>query len=62
MTKFYTKHPDGSITAKLREDWTDEEQALYARHEAFLKEATALGYVFRYNTDTQKWVGTFLGE
>ncbi len=59
MTLYWHKHPDGSMTRKLVEDWTDEERALHARHEAFLKEADALGYVFRLNTDSFKWVGSF---
>lgn len=59
MTLYWHKHPDGSMTRKLVDDWTDEERSLHARHEAFLKEANALGYVFRLDTDSLKWVGSF---
>ena len=52
---YFNEHPDGSITRKLVEDWTDEEKALDLRHKAFLKEAKALGYATRLNTDTLKW-------
>ena len=52
---YFNKHPDGSSTRKLVEDWTDEEKALDLRHKAFLKEAEELGYVVRLNTDTLKW-------
>lgn len=53
---FWSYHPDGSMTRKLVQDWTDEEKQLHARHEAFLKEADALGYVIRLDTDTLKWI------
>jgi len=62
MTLYWHKHPDGSMTRKLVEDWTDEERALHARHEAFLKEADALGYVIRLDTDSLKWVGSFKND
>lgn len=52
---YFNKHADGVMTRKLVEDWTDEERALDLRHKAFLKEAEALGYVVRLNTDTLKW-------
>lgn len=55
MTMYWHKHPDGSMTRKLVEDWTDEEKALALRHKEFLEEAEALGYVVRLNTDTLKW-------
>jgi hypothetical protein len=58
MTLYWHKHPDGSMTRKLVEDWTDEERALHARHKVFLKEADALGYVFRLDADSQKLVGS----
>jgi hypothetical protein len=54
---YWNTHADGSMTRKLVEDWSDEERALDARHKAFLKEADALGYTFRLNTDTLTWVG-----
>ena len=56
---YFDTHPDGSMTRKLKEDWTDEEKTLFERHQAFLKEAEALGYVFRLDVDTQAWVGRF---
>ena len=56
---YWKTNPDGSMSRKLVEDWTDEEKALHERHEAFLKEAEALGYVFSLNTDTLKWTGRF---
>ena len=52
---YFNKHPDGSSTRKLVEDWTDEEKALDLRHKTFLKEAEELGYVVRLNTGTLKW-------
>ena len=52
---YWHKHPDGSMTRKLVEDWSEEEKALDLRHKAFLKEADALGYTIRLNTDTLKW-------
>ena len=51
---YWHKHPDGSMTRKLVEDWTEEEKALDLRHKAFLEEAEALGYVVRLNIDTLK--------
>ena len=59
---YWHKHPDGSMTRKLVEDWTPEERELHARHEAFLKEASALGYRFRTDIDTQEWIGRFARE
>ena len=59
---YWNKHPDGSMTRKLVEDWTPEERELHARHEAFLKEASALGYRFRTDIDTQEWIGRFARE
>ena len=56
---YFDTHPDGSMTRKLKEDWTDEEKTLFERHQAFLKEAEALGYVFRSDVDTQDLVGRF---
>lgn len=52
---YFNKHEDVAMAKKLVEDWTDEERALDLRHKAFLKEAEALGYVVRLNTDTLKW-------
>ncbi len=62
MTLYWHNHPDGSMTRKLVEDWTDEERALHARHEAFLKEADALGYVICLDADSQKLVGSFKND
>ena len=59
---YWNKHPDGSMTRKLVEDWTPEERELHDRHEAFLKEASALGYRFRTDIDTQEWIGRFARE
>lgn len=56
---YWKTNLDGSLSRKLIEEWTDEERALHARHEAFLKEADALGYKFSMDTDTQQWVGRF---
>jgi hypothetical protein len=59
MTMYWHTLPDGSMHRKLVEDWTAQERELHARHEAFLKEADALGYVFRLDIDSLKWVGSF---
>ena len=56
---YWEKCPDGCIARKLMRDWNEEEKALYARHKAFVKEADALGYVFRFDINTLKWVGRF---
>lgn len=59
---FWQKHPDGCISRKLMKDWNEEEKALHARHGAMVKEAAALGYVFRFDSDTLKWIGRFAPE
>jgi hypothetical protein len=58
---YWDVHPDGSMTRKLVKDWDEEEKALFEREQAFLREATALGYVVRLNVDTQKWTVFYEG-
>jgi hypothetical protein len=56
---YWDIHPDGSMTRKLIKDWNEEERALYEREQAFVREARALGYVFRLDVDTQKWTAPY---